>query len=161
MGEDGGINLLMFLENNPLSRVDYLGEDIYLMTGNDSWNPVNNLLHQSIGVDTWDPETCESTGRRCFSFGQIGFGWNSGKTTWLGYNSWTLPGYLGKGMIYEASEVEGATIVKQKQTNKKEDACWLKEMEGRVGETDVYSVGRHNCRNFSQCAFENAPGEVK
>lgn len=40
------------------------------------------------------------------------------------------------------------------------DLLWLRRMRERVasGESDVYSVGRHNCRNFSQTEFDQAPG---
>ncbi len=63
------------------------------------------------------------------------------------------------GMIYEADVV--GTVVKRKKTTPKQDKEWLREMEEKLGTRDVYSVGRHNCRNFSQREFDNAPGEQK
>ena len=38
-----------------------------------------------------------------------------------------------------------------------QDKAWLEKMESKVGTKDVYSVGRHNCRAFSQAEFEKAP----
>lgn len=59
------------------------------------------------------------------------------------------------GEIYETSVV--GKVVKTKKTTPEQDKAWLQSMESRVGTKDVYSVGRHNCRAFSQAEFDKAP----
>ena len=158
-GEEVTKNLFNAMMNRPLNVVDLRGNDIYLMTGNDSDNPLNNMLHQAVCVDVWGKD-CKQIGILCFSFGQVGWRWNSGSYKWLGYeNSWTLMGFFMYGEVYKHSVVETATIVALKKTTKQEDCQFAKEMEEKCGQTDIYSVFRHNCRNFSQRAFENAPGK--
>lgn len=67
----------------------------------------------------------------------------------------SLPGYFMVGMIYESAVV--GKVTDRKSTSPEEDKRWLKKMERRVGTRAVYSVGRHNCRMFSQIEFEKAP----
>ncbi len=152
--EEGGINLYAFCDNCPVMNVDSFGKDIYLYTGNDSGNPFNDALHQTVVVDTWSNDCPpKKTGVRGFSFGFCGeWGWNWPNGEWLGQVSISLPGYWMIGEIYEASVV--GKVVKTKKTTPKQDKVWLKNMESRVGTKDVYSVGRHNCRAFSQAEFD-------
>ncbi len=156
--EDGGINLYAFCGNDGIDKFDKLGNDIYLVTGNNSGRWLNDVLHQSICVDTWT-SCCppKKSGRTCFSFGFSGEMIGSlGSWTWLGKFSPTLPGYWMKGVIYETDFV--GSITKRKQTKCSQDVAWLKYMRDvRLNQTDVYSALRHNCRNFSQYEFENAP----
>ncbi len=157
-GEEADVNLYRFCKNAPPCHVDPLGLDIYLYTGNNSGNPLNDAIHQTVAVDTWS-DTCppKKTGIKGFSFGYIGeWGWTWPDGTWLGQPGFTLPGYWMVGEIYEAPVV--GTIVRRKKTKPTQDKAWLMEMNGKLGTRDVYSVGRHNCRKFSQCEFENAPG---
>ena len=79
------------------------------------------------------------------------------KFSWLGFSSLTLPGYWMVGEIYEIDNPPGA-VVAEKKTGCSQDRAWLRKMMSKIGTTDVYSVGRHNCRNFSQLEFEAAPG---
>ena len=155
--EDGGLNLYGFCGNNGVTFVDYKGNDIYLYTGNDSGNIINDAIHQTVAVDIWSNECPpRKIGMRGFSFGYINeWDWNWPNGKWLGHSSITLPGFWMVGMIYESSVVGKA--VNRKKTTPEQDRKWLKKMEGRVGTKDVYSVGRHNCRAFSQAEFNNAP----
>ena len=155
--EEGGINLYGFCRNCPVMLVDPNGEDIYLYTGNDSGNPLNDAIHQTVAVDTWSDDCPpRKTGVRGFSFGYNGeWGWNWPNGKWLGHSSISLPGYWMVGEIYEASVV--GKVVKTKKTTPEQDKAWLQSMESRVGTKDVYSVGRHNCRAFSQAEFDKAP----
>ena len=157
--EKADANLYLFNKNAPIYNVDPLGLDIYLYTGNNSGKPLNDALHQTIAVDTWSDDCPpRKTGIRGFSFGYDGeWGWNWSNGLWLGHPSITLPGYFMVGVIYEAPVV--GKVVDKKTTTPKQDKAWLKKMEDRVGTRDVYSVGRHNCRNFSQSEFNNAPGK--
>ena len=137
--------------------VDPMGEDIYLYTGNDSGNFLNDAVHQTVAVDTWSDDCPpKKTGVRGFSFGYNGeWRWNWPNGKWLGHSSLSLPGYWMVGAICEASVV--GKVVKTKKTTPQQDKAWLKSMESRVGTKDVYSVGRHNCRSFAQAEFDNAP----
>lgn len=155
--EDGDFNLYGFCRNNPVSNIDPHGEDIYLYTGNNSGNPLNDAVHQTVAVDIWSDDCPpKKTGVRGFSFGYDGeWGWNWPNGKWLGHSSITLPGYWMVGEIYEAPVV--GKIVSTKKTTPEQDKAWLQNMESRVGTKDVYSVGRHNCRAFSQAEFNKAP----
>ena len=77
--------------------------------------------------------------------------------SWLGFSGLTLPGYLMEGEVEERNPV--GKIDAEKKTSCREDRQWLKYMRAKVGTRDVYSIGRHNCRNFSQLEFNSAPGE--
>ena len=155
--EDGGFNLYGFCRNSPVIHIDPLGEDIYLYTGNNSGNPLNDAIHQTVAVDTWSDDCPpKKTGVRGFSFGYNGkWGWNWPNGKWLGHSSITLPGYWMLGEIYEAPVV--GKITSTKKTTPEQDKAWLRNMESREGTKDVYSVGRHNCRAFSQTEFTKAP----
>ena len=156
-GEDASANLYCFCRNAPVQNIDPTGLDIYLYTGNNSGNPLNDALHQTVAVDTWSDDCPpKKTGTRGFSFGYNGeWGWNWPNGKWLGHSSITLPGYWMVGEIYEAPVV--GKIVSTKKTTPEQDKAWLRNMESRVGTKDVYFVGRHNCRAFSQAEFNNAP----
>ena len=155
--EKGGNNLYRFCDNDPVNKFDPKGEDVYLYTGNNTGNPLNDNFHQTVAVDVWsDGCPARKVGVRGFSFGYNGeWKWNWPSSTWLGWESFTLPGFLMVGEIYEADVV--GRQVDHKKTTVCQDREWLKKMEGRVGTKDVYSVGRHNCRNFSQREFDAAP----
>ena len=158
--EDGGLNLYVFCGNNPIVLSDKLGEDIYLFTGNDSGRWLNDQLHQSVGVDIWSDKG-KRIGRTSFTFAYNGnWEWNAPRLAWLGFPGFSLPGYFMEGEIEERNPPVGVVVAKKK-TSCREDREWLKRMRARVGKKDVYSVGRHNCRNFSQSEFEAAPGERK
>ena len=157
--EDGGLNLYAYCVNNPIMLSDKLGEDIYLFTGNDSGRWLNDQLHQSVGVDLWSKDGMK-TGRTSFTFAYNGnWKWFDPSTTWLGFSGFALPGYFMEGEIEERRPPVGVVVMKKKTTCK-EDREWLRRMKARVGEKDVYSVGRHNCRNFSQSEFDAAPGKI-
>ena len=154
--EDGGVNLYAFCGNNSLTTIDYLGNNIYLLQGNNSGRWLNDISHQSIAVDLWS-RGGKKIGKTSFSFGFTGnWIWNIPSCTWLGFKSFTLPGYLMEGGIYEITKPIGI-VIKEKETTCKEDRVWLKRMRNRKSMTDVYSVLRHNCRMFSQLEFESAP----
>ena len=155
--EEGGANLYRFCDNSPVSKIDPRGEDVYVYTGNNTGNFINDSLHQTIAVDVWS-DGCppRKIGVVGFSFGYNGnWKWNWPKATWLGYDSFTLPGFLMEGEIYEADVV--GRVVKRKEPTPSQDRAWLKRMRERVGTKDVYSVGRHNCINFAQREFELTP----
>jgi hypothetical protein len=150
-----------FVNNNPVSSVDSLGEDIYLQTGNDSGNPINDRIHQSICVDTWSGSygCCgHKTGKACFSFGANGK-WRipipSG--TWLGWSEFNAGGPM-VGEIYSADDT--GTVVNTIKTTCKQDMMFLIYMNARLGSIDTYSVGRHNCRRYSQYEFRDAPSHM-
>jgi hypothetical protein len=152
-----GMNLYQYVRSNPGRFNDPKGMDIYLKTGNNTSNPINNALHQNVCVDTWDRECCEKTGLACFSYGYDGhWRWWWFKSTWLGWSSITLAGYLMEGEIYEADDT--GEIAESKKTTCVEDKKWLNYMRGtRVGTIDVYSAARHNCRKYAQWEYADAP----
>ncbi len=132
-GEEATKNLFNAMMNRPLNVVDLRGNDIYLMTGNDSDNPLNNMLHQAVCVDVWG-EDCKQIGVLCFSFAQVGWRWNSGSCKWLGYeNSWTLMVFFMFGEVYRDSVVETATIVALKKRRNKKIVNSLKKWKKNVG----------------------------
>ncbi len=153
-----------FVLNNPVLFVDPDGRDIYTMKGNDARsccgsvpNCVNNSIHISVCVDTWDGagEGTEPTGRECFSFGATGVGVYGPKTTWFGWSSWTFT-CLG-GEIYRETFKDG-TILRRHKTTPQQDKAWLNYMTTkRVGTKDGYSVARQNCRKYSNMEFDDAP----
>jgi len=154
--ERGGNNLYEYVFNKPSIAVDPYGTDIYLNQGNTDapwWQPPNRELHQSICVDTWDDKCCK-TGRRCFSFGLSGFGWAAPSNTWLGQPSPNLGG-PGRGTVYDSTGC-GIWDVKVIKTTCQQDKQFLKMLEAMEGTEDTYSVGRHNCRGFSQNMFNQA-----
>jgi RHS repeat-associated protein len=147
-----------FVDNNPVSLIDPLGEDIYLQTGNNSGNPVNDRIHQQICVDTWSGKIgcCGTkTEKRCFSFGQTGHRLPIPSMTWLFWHEFNAGGPL-VGEVYE-TDYTGGTVVGTIKTTCKQDIVWLTGELARVGATDTYSVARHNCRRYSQYEFRDAP----
>ena len=155
--EKGGNNLYAFCENAPTYKYDPLGKDVYLYQGNDSGNLINDSIHQSVAVDLWSDDCPpRKIGMTSFSFGYNGeWKWNWPSSTWLGFDSFTLPGFVMVGEIEEVNVV--GRQVKKKSTTPCQDREWLKKMREKVGTTDVYSVGRHNCRNFAQREFDAVP----
>ncbi len=111
----GDPNLYRYVENRPTVALDPTGMDIYLKTGNNSGNPVNDAIHQYVAVDVWSDDCCKKVGIAGFSFGKVGWNWYWFKSTWLGWNSITLAGYLMTGEIYE-QEGDPGTVVKTKKT---------------------------------------------
>jgi len=158
-----GMNLYEYVQSNPINRVDPYGLNIYLITGNNSWNPVNNALHQKVCADYWNTyRQSDGTmkyvpeGKVCFSFAATRVGITPPKKTWLGWKSLVLGGCL-RGQIYMDSYT-GGTITMMKKTTPQQDINWLNYMlTERVGLEDVYSVARHNCRKYSQMEFADAP----
>ena len=158
--EEGGANLYAFCNNAPTARFDKLGCNIYLYTGNDSGNWLNDHIHQSVAVDIWTPKgkRAKKIGKTSFSFGYNGnWEWYAPRLSWLGFDGFVLPGYFMEGEIEEITPPVG-TIVSEKKTTCAEDRAWLKKMRAKAETKDVYSVGRHNCRNFAQSEFDAAPG---
>ena len=132
-----------FVDNNSVSFVDALGKDIYLQTGNNSGNPVNDRIHQSICVDTWSGTfgCCgNKMGKRCFSFGANGE-WRTPipSWTWLGWSEFNAGGPM-VGEVYEA-DYSGGAVVNTIKTTCKQDQMWLVYITARVGSKDTYSVG--------------------
>jgi len=152
-----GMNLYCYVRENPMRYMDPQGTDIYLKTGNNTSNPINNAIHQNVCVDTWDSKCCGKTGIACFSFGYNGnWKWRWFSRTWLGWSSITLAGYLMEGEIYETDDT--GTVVKTKKTTCTQDTRWLNYMRfTRVRTTDVYSAARHNCRKYAQWEYRDAP----
>jgi RHS repeat-associated protein len=144
-------NRYAFVLNRPTMAVDALGLDITVETGNAGAGPINNRVHQQICVFNCNME------KQCFSFGMIGWQLPEFSKTWLGWKS-LVTGAILKGQIYPADPVPGATIYDRHTTTAAQDAKWLQyETTKRLWLTDGYSVGRHNCRTYSQWEFRDAP----
>ena len=126
--------------------------EVTLETGNTGVSPINNLVHQQICVDTG------ADGKDCFSFAAVGAQLPQFSSTWLGWSSLVV-GAILKGEIYNPAPVPGATVVSRHTPTAAQAARWLSYMRGtRLRLQDGYSVGRHNCRTFSQWEFRDAPG---
>lgn len=126
--------------------------DITLETGNIGAGFLNNLVHQQICVDRYGPSR-----KRCFSFAAIGAQLPQFSSTWLGWNSWVI-GAILEGQVYEPSPVSTATVVSRHTLTATQGNTWLNYILGtRLGLQDGYSVGRHNCRTYSQWEFRDAP----
>ena len=159
--EEGGENLYAFCRNAPSAKFDMLGQNIYLYTGNDSGRWINDQLHQTVVVDEWSVKN-----KRARIVGKVGFtfafegnwNWYAPSFTWLGFSGFVLPGYWMEGKVEEVGNPPGSPVA-EKKTTCAQDRAWLRQMRAKVGRKDVYSVGRHNCRNFSQSEFDAAPGE--
>ena len=148
--------LYTFVYNDPINQIDPRGTDIYLKTGNNSGNIINDLIHQNVCVDRYNDRCCK-IGIMCFSFAKTGWALFGFKSHWLGWQSTTLAGLLMEGTIYEADDA--GTVVQTKQTTCRQDMRWELWMQiYRVGTKDVYSLARHNCRMYSQKEFADAPG---
>jgi RHS repeat-associated protein len=153
-----------FVFNKPIVFVDLDGRDIYTMQGNDARsccglvpNCVNNSVHISVCVDTWEGagEGDGPMGRACFSFGCTGFGVYGPKSTWLGWSSWTFT--CLEGEIYQETFTDGK-ILRRPQDHAPAGQAWLNYiMTKRLGTKDGYSVARHNCRKYSNMEFDDAP----
>ena len=161
--EEGGKNLYAFAENASVNKMDPLGLDIYLTTGNKNASPRqagNRYLHQEICVDTWrtDPNNkcCKIKGpRRCYSFAATGiqFPWPS--FSWLGFDSFQF-GFL-QGSVYVTGD-QGIFTSGTLNTSCQQDETFLEILNGMNKTTGAYSVLRHSCRTFSQQMFEEAIG---
>jgi hypothetical protein len=131
---------------------------ITLETGNTGAGPINNAVHQQICVDV-----ANQNGKQCFSFAKIegagGVQLPQFSSSWLGWSS-TVVGAILKGEVYHPGPVPGATVVSRHTPTAAQAANWLRYMRGtRLGLQDGYSVGRHNCRTFSQWEFRDAPSK--
>lgn len=128
-----------------------LSPEITLETGNNTWSPINNALHQQICLGLGGP------GKQCFSFAANGVQAPEFSSTWLGWSS-TVVGAVLKGEVYTPMEVPSATIAGRRSLTPAQAANWLRYMNTtRVGLSDGYSALRHNCRLFSQWEFRDAP----
>ena len=104
-------DLLLYLRNAPLSRVDSLGLDIYLTSGNKNapwWLIENYFFHQEICVDKWRVDwtnrSCMIRSERiCFSFAAVGLGFDCPSTKWLDENSMQMGGPI-RGEVYETGD---------------------------------------------------------
>ncbi len=128
IGIQGGLNLYEFCMSSPVANRDPRGEDVYLYQGNDTWNPVNNLLHQAIAVDVYDwTDECkpEKIGIEAFSFAANGgIKWNWSGSTWLGHDSHTWPGFVTVGEIYRVDGEVPGRVVSKKTTTPQQDRLW-------------------------------------
>ena len=159
--EEGGMNLYAFCLNAPVKKFDMRGQNIYLYTGNDSGNWLNDRMYQSVAVDVWASKgkRARKSGRTSFTFAYNGdWRWYAPAFSWLGFDGFVFPGFYMEGVIEERCPPVGY-VVAEKKTTCAQDRKWLKQMRERVDSKDVYSVGRHNCRNFSQTEFDKAPGK--
>jgi RHS repeat-associated protein len=161
------VNQNLFVKNSPVSQTDNLGRDITLETGNVDAGWANNKLHQQVCVDRWNTASrncteankwkCCHIGKDCFSFAATGPQWPQFSTTWLGWDSQVF-GAIIKGEIYEPDPVPDAEIAQRHVTTMIQDVKWFRYMRNvRRGTTDGYSVARHNCRQYSQWEFRDAP----
>jgi len=127
---------------------------ITLETGNSTWNPVNNAVHQNICVEGYG----SGGPKRCFSFAATGGAQlPQFSSTWLGWSS-IVAGAILTGEIYTPAPVPGSSIVSTHSPTAAQASNWLNYMNRtRVGLQDGYSVARHNCRTFSQWEFRDAP----
>ena len=160
IAEKGGLNLYGFCANCGVLKFDAEGKNIYLYSGNDSDCIVNNLFHQFVAVDVWSckGKRARKVDVRGFSFAWTKHGkWTTGGRSWLGRPGFVLPGFWMEGVVYEQLSIVGM-VESEKKTQAWQDRKWLREMLGKLRRKDVYSVYRHNCRNFSQMEFDNAPG---
>jgi hypothetical protein len=127
-------------EANSLRNIDPTGEDIYVEGGNDTYNPINNYIHQNVCVDVWltcDPPTL--FGKVCFSFGL------------------DLSDCCGKP--YMTDPIPWADIVRRKSTTCKEDGEFFEKIKIHLGHSGPYNLFTRNCRHFSNSWFEAAPGK--
>jgi len=146
-----GRNLYQYVRGNPVRWQDPNGLNIYLKTGNNTWNPLNNAIHQNVCVDT-----CEDGKKTlaCFSFGANMRHWRfaTGVPNWLGWNLpwyyWHKPGLALVGSIYYAEDT--GTVVATKKTTAIQDRRWLTWMWTKRFQTqDVYTVHPLNCGSAS------------
>jgi RHS repeat-associated protein len=170
--DTGNGNPMVFVLNNSLNGWDVKGLDITLETGNSGASYLNNKYHQAICVDKWSSNSgrancteenkwrCCHLGKTCFSFGKIiGVGGTQlpqFSSMWLGWSS-IVSGAILKGEIYGTSPVVGAIIERRHITTMKQDFNFERYLHRRTGTPDGYSVGRHNCRKYSQWEFRDAP----
>ena len=161
-GYKDGMNVFGYVRGNPIRFTDASGTNVYLKTGNNTWNPINNLIHQNVCVDYCFRGTKSIV---CFSFGFNGSVQRMGmlQSNWLGWElSWGERllepyGLALQGTIYEADDT--GEVTKTKKTTPEEDRRWLIWMKNhREKTTDFYTVGYFNCRTYSQKEFDDAPG---
>ncbi len=122
------------------------------MTGNNAKlpftnikNPIQDAVHQSIVVDT-------PNGQRAFSFGASGISLSL-STEWFEEKSMTAT--ILEGTVYESNYTSGR-VSSELQTTPEQDKQFLNYLLSYKGKTAGYSVGRHNCRKFSQLMFQRA-----
>ena len=65
--EKGGVNLYAFCKNDPVGKVDPLGQDVYLMNAGEEGDSSIAFLHQKVAVDEWSKtRSCRKIGMgRC------------------------------------------------------------------------------------------------
>ena len=164
------INYYQYSSLNPINATDPYGLKIFLVAGNNSWNPINSALHQKVCVSKWRRKVAydkqgrlkdifDFDGYTCFSFGYSRPGFTLPKSHWLGWKSNVFVGCL-RGSIYEDDYIQGV-VLGVKNTTSMQDMKWLSYMRSeRHGIEDVYSLARHNCVMYSSLEFASAPGGV-
>ena len=133
-------SLYEYAKANCLMNIDPTGEDIYVESGNNTINPVNNYIHQNVCVDAW--LSCNPPmhyGKFCFSFGL------------------DLGSCCGK--VYESEPVPWADVVRRSSTTCEEDGEFLRKIMIHVDHISPYNLFTRNCRHFSHSWFETAPGK--
>ena len=116
-----GPNLYQYVRSNPVRWQDPKGTNIYLKTGNNSGNALNDAIHQNVCVDTCDDG---QKGIACFSFGyNESWQWVGIRGTWLGWGlAWWETAGSGRFMQGEIYEAEDAGTVNQtKETTADQD----------------------------------------
>ena len=138
-----GHNVYGYVLQNPLRFRDPIGTDVYLETGNDLLNPLNNAIHQNFCVDVWD-ENCDSvepSGKTCFSFG---------------FSLRACCGVVEERAPVPASHISGE--LRRKRTSCEQDQDTLRSIRQHVGHRGTYNPLTRNCRHFAQSWFDRVAG---
>jgi RHS repeat-associated protein len=155
--KSGDYNYYRYVFNNPVKYNDPFGLDIYLKTGNDAKilftnipNPLQDLLHQNICVDTW--QNGKKQRLRCFTFGATGIDLNTGDD-WLGYDANIYAGVL-EGTVVESFYIYGRTR-KSLHTECEDDLDFERFLISKLGMKATYGLSL-SCRTFAQKMFDEA-----
>jgi len=134
---------------------DPYGLDIYLITGNNTWNPLNNILHQKICVDTWNQDKKNNEWKAekvCLAFAATGLFSKEKSNTWLGWSKKNI-GCPMEGVTYWDASV--GTVDKTIKTSRMQDEKYFRYLWGRHDLKDTYNFTL-NCRTFAQMEFKYA-----
>ena len=130
---------------------------IYLLSGDDTNDPVLNYFHENVGVGTID-----GAGRvsllGVYSFGRdfnVPRAQSIGERQWLGFSENVPGGMYGVGTIYNPKFV--VTVFSKKPVTVQQANDWKLFMDGRVGRPDLYDPGTLNCILYSHLEYNNAP----